>query len=196
MTPPPPAVAAAGRSFRGIPDRLARTLAGATQHRTLQGKIRLLPAIATGAMLVTFAVTVSLALFNARHERLIREGYYPSVQLSQALRADLATMQRRLQDAVVARDTGIILEVDTLRDVALRRIAQSEAENPVADKESLAQVRAGLVGYYTQARRTSARMIAGETGEGLYDAVSTMTQRYNSLCNLLDASIASDQSRI
>ena len=193
---PPSAARRAGQRIRGIPDRLLRALAGATRHRTLQGKIRLLPAIATGAMLVTLAVTLTLALLSARHERLIRDGYYPSVQLSQALRADLATMQRRLQDAVVAKDTTILADPDSVRDVALGLIATAQEENPVADQDALSKMRSGIVGYYTHARRTAVRMIAGETGEGVYEAVSTMTQRYNSLSNLLDASIASDQARI
>ncbi|HWJ22676.1 MAG TPA: methyl-accepting chemotaxis protein [Gemmatimonadaceae bacterium] len=180
----------------GIPDRLLRALAGVTRNRSLPQKIRLLPAIATGALLVTLAVTVSLALFSARHERLIRDGYYPSVQLSQALREDLGTVQRRLQDAVAVKDTSILLEADSVRDVALALIVRAERDNPIAERETLAQLRQGFVGYYLHARRTTVRMIAGETGESVFDAVSTMSQRYNALRNLLDASIARDQARI
>ena len=116
----------------GIPDRLLRALAGVTRNRSLPQKIRLLPAIATGALLVTLSVTVSLALFSARHERLIRDGYYPSVQLSQALREDLGTVQRRLQDAVAVKDTSILLEAYSVRDVALAMIVRAERDNPIA----------------------------------------------------------------
>ncbi|SRR6266481_5794 len=67
-------------------------------------KIWMLPGVAAVALGL---VLLGVAMFGRSTTRAlgrIQQGYYPSVELRQTLQADLATMQRGLQDAVAASD--------------------------------------------------------------------------------------------
>jgi len=53
-------------------------------------KILLLPGLAAVALLLTLVLTVSLGRKNESRLRTIRDGYYPSVQLSRTLQEELS----------------------------------------------------------------------------------------------------------
>ncbi|MFL5582256.1 MAG: methyl-accepting chemotaxis protein [Gemmatimonadaceae bacterium] len=175
--------------------RLVALAEAATRGRSLQGKIQLIPVIAAGAMLLVVALTGALATAGARQGTRIQHGHYPAVALSRALRGDLALIQRRLQDAVIARDTALLAETDSLRAAAVGRVRGADWR-AMDDSASFARLSDRVDRYYGHARGTAARMIAGEVGEGVLAEVTTMTQQYNDLAAALDGQIATDERRI
>ena len=74
-------------------------------------KILLLPGIAAVALLLTLILTVSLGRTNEVRLRTIRDGYYPSVQLSRSLQEDLSKLQSRRAN-VAAHATALNALVD------------------------------------------------------------------------------------
>ena len=192
------------RDSIGVPrpaaDNPLREMAFAALHRStrelsIQRKIRLLPKIAGSAMFAILVMTITLGMLSRRSTTRIRDGYYPSARLSADLRERLAVMQRRLQDGVIAKDVEPFKGAAAQLDSALRELEVART-NPVVDSERIDALRSAVRGYYTLARRTSERMVAGETGDSIFVAVRTMTSQYSAVRRELEANAAADEARI
>src|ERR687889_1059645 len=93
-------------------------------------KVLVLPILAAAALLLVLVLTTGMGRRNESRLRTIRDGYYPSVQLSRDLREALVGVQRGLQDAAQARDAERLHDADSLRTVVLRDLAAAR-RNPV-----------------------------------------------------------------
>jgi len=147
-----------------------------TRELTIQRKIRLLPKVAGLAMFAILVMTISFGMLSRRSTSRIRDGYYPSARLSADLRERLAVMQRRLQDGVIAKDLEPLKDADAQLDSAMREL-ETGRTNSVADPTKIDAVRSAIRSYYRLARRTSERMIVGETGDSIFAAVKSMTSQ-------------------
>src|SRR6476646_7952706 len=99
-------------------------------------KILLLPGLAAVALLLTLVLTVSLGRQNEGRLRTIRDGYYPSVQLSRTLPENLSRLQRTPLDAAAARDKDQLEGADSLRTVIADALREAK-KNPVANVASI-----------------------------------------------------------
>jgi methyl-accepting chemotaxis protein len=158
-------------------------------------KILVLPGVAAVALALLLVLTTSFGLVNERRLRTIRDGYYPSVQASRDMREELAGLQRALQDAVGARDAERLEEADSLRASFGRRVSALRP-NDVADVAQLDSIERGFNDYFTIARATSVRLIAGETGEAIGLAMGRMHEQYVAVRGMLDRSAQHDAARI
>src|SRR5438552_10466515 len=192
------------RDSIGVPrpaaDNPLREMAFAALHRStrelsIQRKIRLLPKIAGSAMFAILVMTITLGMLSRRSTTRIRDGYYPSARLSADLRERLAVMQRRLQDGVIAKDVEPFKGAAAQLDSALRELEVART-NPVVDSDRIDALRSAIRSYYTLARRTSERMVAGEAGDSIFVAVRTMTSQYSAVRRDLEANAAADEARI
>ena len=179
---------------------LQTLLAVATGRRRLERlgvheKVTLLPTLAAAALTLVFLLTVLLGWVNERRLMRIEDGYYPAGRLRAALDAQLATVQRGLQDAVAANDSGALAAVDRLRDRWLATLRSGD-ENPVADPAEHTQLRYAFTDYYALARRTSARLIAREPAEETAAAVGAVREQYNAIRTTLSAGTHADQEAI
>src|SRR5947207_2664282 len=167
----------------------------ATRELSIQRKIRLLPKIAAFAMFAILVMTIGFGMLSRRSTARIRDGYYPSARLSADLRQRLAVMQRRLQDGVMAKQREPFKDAEVQLDSALREL-DAAGNNPVAEPAKIDALRAAIRGYHTVARRTSERMLAGETGDSIVAAARTMTSQYAALRRELETNAAADEARI
>ncbi|HEY7236614.1 MAG TPA: methyl-accepting chemotaxis protein [Gemmatimonadaceae bacterium] len=167
----------------------------ATRDLNMQRKIRLLPKIAGLAMFAILVMTIAFGMLSRHSTARIRDGYYPSARLSAELRERLAVMQRRLQDAVIAKEPEPLKDADAQLDSAMRELDEAR-RNPVADPARIESLRGSIRSYYTLARRTSERMIAGETGDSIFAAMKSMTNQYGAVRRQLEVNAEADQMRI
>ncbi|HWJ24146.1 MAG TPA: methyl-accepting chemotaxis protein [Gemmatimonadaceae bacterium] len=158
-------------------------------------KVLVLPILAAAALLLVLVLTTEMGRRNESRLRAIREGYYPSVQLSRDLREALVGVQRGLQDAAQARDADRFAETDSLRTVVVRDLAAAR-RNPVLDPEAVDSLAKAFDSYYVLARGTTARLIKGEQGEAIYAAMTSMSQQYQAIDGLLQASLRRDTDAI
>src|SRR6185503_12138184 len=172
----------------GTLDRLTRDL-------SIHGKIRLLPKVAGVAMFAIIVLTILFGALSRRNASRIADGYYRSVQLSVTLRERLAVMQRRLQDGVIAKDQEPFRDADAQLDSLMSELSAA-ASNPVADESRLEALRTRIQAYYTLARSTSARMIAGEVGDSVFHALRSMSNQYAVLRRQIEGNAASDEAQI
>ena len=158
-------------------------------------KILLLPGIAAVALLLTLILTVSLGRTNEVRLRTIRDGYYPSVQLSRSLQENLSQLQRQLQDAASARDSDQLAIADSLRQ-SISGALQSAKANPVARVATLDSIARAFDRYYLLARHTTVSMIAGDMGERLQQAQQDMYGQYTAIEAALAAGTKRDVAEI
>jgi methyl-accepting chemotaxis protein len=167
----------------------------ATKELSIQRKIRLLPKIAAAAMCGILVMSITFGMMSRRSTTRIREGYYPSARSSAELRERLAIIQRQLQDGVLASDSIALRRADIQLDSAMRELDVLR-RNPVANASAIEVLHTSIRKYYTLARQTSARMIAGDTGTSVLAAVDSLSSRYAGLQRQLAANAAADERRI
>jgi methyl-accepting chemotaxis protein len=139
-------------------------------------KIVLPAAVAVVATLVATGVTLAISRGAAARLDRVEQRDFPALQLSQELEAGLGGLQRQLQDAVAAEDLGLVDGASTLHAELLAKLAGDRTA--ALDPARVAALKAGLDGYYGLARDTTRRLIFKERGEGLSEALRTMTARY------------------
>lgn len=158
-------------------------------------KILLLPGLAAVALLLTLVLTVSLGRKNESRLRTIRDGYYPSVQLSRTLQEELSQLQRTLFDAASARDKDQLAGADSLRR-AIADALRKAKRNPVANAASLDSINAAFTQYYILARKTTEGMIAGEMGEQIAQSQGQMHDQYTAINSALERGTRRDVASI
>jgi len=181
-------------------DATRTLLAVATGRRPLErlgvhDKVTLLPTLATAALTLVLLLTVLLGWVNERRLSRIEDGYYPSVQLNAALDAQLAIVQRGLQDATAANDSAQLGALDRARDRWLATLAADDG-NPVADSAERARLRYAFTDYYALARRTTLRLITQEPGNDITAAVGAMQEQHQAIRAALGAGAQADQAAI
>ena len=175
--------------------RFADALHRATRDLSIERKIRLLPRVAAAAMAIIVLALIFLLWRSERDSRRISRGYYQSVRTSYSLREGLTTAQRGLQDAVVARDTDFFARPDSAHKAMIKAIAGAR-NNPVIASAALDSLRGAVDRYYVLARGTSARMIGGEMGEGVFTAARQMADEFKGLSSGLNDAIERDEAAI
>jgi signal transduction histidine kinase len=132
--------------------------------------------IAATAALAFFLVLIVGALTLQRVESRLAEieaRYIPLLELGPQLDGDLDALQVSLRDAVAAQDRESLGASDALRKKMLARIDASESSMAAAD---VAKMRGAIETYYRQAYAVSERLIDGEAGEPIIDAMAEMQQ--------------------
>lgn len=153
---------------------------------TFAQKIGLLPAVAAAGFLAVLLASVGLGRGSQRQLARIEAGYAPAIESGREMERLLTALQRRLQDAVAANDTGGIAEAATLA-AELGARADSTRGNAVLAGASLDSLSGELNAYTALAVQTARRMVAGETGDGITRDLTTMTRRYTELRDRLAA---------
>ncbi len=136
-------------------------------------KIVLIPALAGAGVLAIFITVQASSAHTARLIRAVEVGHVPALELSRDLLDVVARLQRGLQDAVNAADPKLLDETDQLSGLFQRHIETANG-NIVLDPAQLEELAGAFTNYYDQARATSARMIAQESGPGVVAAAEMM----------------------
>jgi len=157
---------------------------------TLAQKMFLLPALAAAAILIIFISVQTSAGRTAGLVERIDDGYIPKLDLSRDLVDTLAKIQRGLQDAASANDSGILNETDELRASFVKRL-QDERDNPVIEPSEIAGIESSFQEYYDLARGTTLRLIGQETGDAIFAALGKMRTDYLGVKEILDEFAAS-----
>ena len=170
-------------------------IVGAIDQLHFRQKLRLAPTVAAVALALIFATNLLLGIAVQRQQSRIQHGYYPSVQLSGKLTELLASTQRALQDAAAANDPDRLAVADSLRDVGVATFGAA-AGNAVMEQRELDELRSAYLSYYTLARGTTEKTMAGERGAQALAALREMVVSYNSLGDALAANGARNVAQI
>jgi diguanylate cyclase (GGDEF)-like protein len=171
--------------------RVTRRLRAWYSRRTFGQKLRLFPRLTGTALGTVLLVTVGFGLLAERRLDRLGKQYYPVVESSWKLGQSLSEIQRGFQDAVAAADIDQLDRTDSL--AASFREALERHERGMLHERNRT-VRDLFDVYYVRGRDVSARMIAGEIGEGLSIAQRDLKSKHRLVNAALDADARRDRA--
>jgi signal transduction histidine kinase len=143
------------------------------------------------ALAVIFATSSVLSARVERQLDFIQQRYVPKLELEPRLESRLEHLARAFQDAVAAHDVDALEATREDRDALLASLADAGDAVDPTDAEAL---RGALRDYWTRADDLSRRLIAGETGEALPDAIAAMQASQARTVALIKRTAAIDQA--
>jgi CheY-like chemotaxis protein len=158
---------------------------------SIRGK---LIAIASITALAFALLTLFGALVTSRNERLlteIRERHLPKMEVGPRLEAHFEALRRGVQDAAAAQDVDAL---DATREHKDRLLAEISAARETLTESEVAALRGAIEEYYALASGVARRMIDGETGEGMVDAMTHMQAQHNRAQAALEKATRFDQA--
>ena len=150
-----------------------------------RSKLTALTGVAAVSLGLVLAIGLISGVVNDIVLRRIERGYYPAVVATRDLRASLLAVQRKLQDALNARDPSQLPEADSLRGV-FDAVAATQLGNPVLRGGEVAALDSLMGSYYALARATTQRMLTGTWSDTITTQLETMQSRYRDLRDRLD----------
>lgn len=157
---------------------------------TFRTKLLGLAGIAAVAFLL---IVVASSVGAARVERqlaFIQRRYVPKLQLEPQLEGQLERLERAFQDAVAAHDTDALEATRDLESDFLARLAAAKEATEPSEAEKLRGV---VDAYWARAYDVSRRLMAGETGEGLTEAIAAMQTEQAQAAALVKKATALDR---
>jgi HAMP domain-containing protein len=161
----------------------------------LSFRAKLIAIVGTAAAALVVIIAASAAISNRTERELaaIQEHLLPRLQLGPRLQADFERVKRALQDAVAAHDEDA---VTATRSVEAKLIADLDASVAAITPGQAASLRLVIEDYYASAVDVAHRLISGETGERLVDAMSGMQAKQARATHLLEVETAFDPSEL
>ena len=150
----------------------------------LSFRAKLIAIVGTAAAALGILIAASMVISSRAEQELIKiqERYLPRLQLGPQLQADFDRLKRGLQDAVAARDPEAIAAT---RQTEVAFLEDLDAAVGAVTPGQAAAMRAAMDDYYSAAVDVSRRLVAGETGERLVDAMTAMQGKQARAADLL-----------
>ncbi|MEO8179961.1 MAG: ATP-binding protein [Deltaproteobacteria bacterium] len=161
--------------------------------RTFRAKLLAIVGVAAFAFLILIGVSAVIANQVGEQLGAIQLRFVPRMELGPQLEGQFEQLRRALQDAVGARDGDALEGTRDQYELLVQRLA---AAHGVLDREDAALLRGALAEYYQSAFDISRRMIEGETGEGLVDAMSAMQAKQGRCALLLEKVTTFDRAEL
>jgi CheY-like chemotaxis protein/signal transduction histidine kinase len=150
-----------------------------------------------GAAALAFVILILIGtLSEHRVERqlaAIQERYVPKVELGPQLESQFERLRRSMQDAVATQDMEALAATRQLLSQFLDQLA---AARDAVTPSDAAALRSAVQDYYAAAYDISRRLIAGEKGEGLVDAMAAMQERHTQTAARLQKATALDKGEL
>jgi signal transduction histidine kinase len=138
---------------------------------TFRAKLLGLAGVTAAALAITFVSTHVLAARVETELTFIQQRYVPRLGLDSELDRGVERLERAFQDAVAAHDRDALDGARDERDEVRRKLLDAKAALDPLEVEAATQ---SLDDYWKRARDVSRRLIDGETGEAIVDAIAAM----------------------
>ena len=149
---------------------------------SFRARLIVIAGTAAAALIGLLVAGMVTSRYTAQRMDDIQERYLPKLELGPRLGGQLERLQRAFQDAVAARDADALVAT---RADETRLLDELNAAVPALTVGQVVAVRGALDDYYQSALDVSRRLIAGETGERLVDAMSAMQAKQVRATDLL-----------
>jgi methyl-accepting chemotaxis protein len=163
------------------PAGLSRFLRNLKFHQ----KVGLMPLLAFVGFVLILVMTWIVGNRNQALLNNIKDVYFPALEASRDAEETLAGIQRNLQDATAAADLQMLNETDPMSGKFRLVLEKAARGSSPARQKQIDSIQNDFKGYYQLAKGTTARMIRGETGEGLIKSLDQMRGQYNAILNAL-----------
>lgn len=152
--------------------------------------IIVLMTLAFGSVLV---ISTWLGWREARALEDVEGRMVPKLELGPRLEAQFEHLRQSMQDAVAAQDPAALDESIQQRNAF---IASVSGAGPALTPAEAAQLRHAVTAYHETAYNVSRRLLRGETGEGLVDALAAMQAQQHATEGLITAAARLDRHEL
>ena len=160
---------------------------------TFRAKLIALVGLAALSLLLLVGASAWIARRVDRQLDTIQKRYVPKVDLEPRLEGQFDRLRRAFQDAVAIRDDDALAATQEQRTQFL---AQLDAAHDAVDASDGAALRHSFEDYYATAYDVSRRMISGETGEDLVDAIAAMQTKQATATSAIKKAAALDRNEL
>jgi CheY-like chemotaxis protein/signal transduction histidine kinase/HAMP domain-containing protein len=150
---------------------------------SLRAKLILIVGATAASLAIVIALGVQLSLQQSQRLDDLEQRLVPKLELAPRLEAQFDRLGQDLKDAVAAQDRAALDATDRLLTGMFELIEQ--AGSALGPGEP-AQLREGIADYHRLAMNVSSRLLDGETGEQLVDAMSAMQAKHQSTMALIE----------
>jgi CheY-like chemotaxis protein/signal transduction histidine kinase/HAMP domain-containing protein len=151
-------------------------------HLSFRAKLFAIVGTAAFALAALMVASFAMSTFVAERLTNIQNRYVPKLELGPRLQGNMERLKRSFQDAVAAKDAEGLLNAGAIKDQFL---TQLDASVPALTLGQIAALRATMDDYFVAAADVSRRLIAGETGERVVEAMGAMQAKQARLEDLL-----------
>jgi signal transduction histidine kinase/DNA-binding response OmpR family regulator/HAMP domain-containing protein len=138
---------------------------------SLRSKLFLIVGATAASLAIVIAIGVELAGLQREGLDSLERRVLPKLELEPRLAAQFERLGQHLRDAVAAQDKSALVASNVLVNEMFQLLERAgSALEPVA----AAELRAAITVYHERARDVSGRLIDGETGEALVEAMEAM----------------------
>jgi CheY-like chemotaxis protein/signal transduction histidine kinase len=161
----------------------------------LSFRAKLLTIVGSAALAFFLIIVVSVVSAQRIMAQLttIQNQYLPKVELEPKLEARFEALRRSFQDAVAAHDMDALARAGDLENALLEELDKAR---DIIGAGGAATLRTALEEYYSAAHDVSRRLIAGETGEPIVDAMALMQAKHARAAQLLKQTTSFDRSEL
>jgi CheY-like chemotaxis protein/signal transduction histidine kinase len=155
-----------------------------------------LTAIVAASALAFLVLTLASDFLSRQVERElvnIQERYVPRVELGPRLDAQFERIRRGFQDAVAAHDAEALAST---REIKNNLLSQVVAGHAVVNPAEAAALSSAIEEYFATGFELSRRLIAGETGEPVLEAMGEMQSKQIRAAELLKRSTTFDRGQL
>jgi len=160
---------------------------------TFRAKLNFIVGAAALAFVVLIVTSSIIASRVNQQLTAIQQRYVPKVELEPQLEGQFDRLRRALQDAVAANDGDALDQTREIKNGLLDLLA---AAHDVVDPIEAALLRKAVEDYYADAFDLSRRMISGETGEELVNAMASMQAKQTRAKELVKKATAIDRGEL
>ncbi len=156
---------------------------------------KLLLIVGTTALAFILVITVGLLTARRVNQQIesIEARYVPMLELAPKLEAELEQLRNAFRDAVAAQDLDALEATVELEN---KLLANVDGARDVMRPGDAASLRSSIDNYYDSAFAVSARLIKGETGEALVDAMAQMQSAHARAERELERTTAIDRQQL
>jgi CheY-like chemotaxis protein/signal transduction histidine kinase len=162
-------------------------------HLTFRTKLVLLVGAAAAAFVVLIVVGTLSERRVERQLEVIQARYVPKVELGPQLENSFEHLRHALQDAVATQDPDTLAGTRQALQHFLDQLAAAREAVPAAESAAL---RSAVQDYYASAYDIARRLIAGEKGEALVEAMSAMQAKQAQTTLRLEKATALDKGEL
>lgn len=160
---------------------------------TFRAKLILIVGTTTVAFMMVIVGGLAIGARQARDLSDVESRLIPKLEAGPQLGSRFERLRQAMRDAVAAQDPDALQTTAALEDDLLARI---DAAKGVISATDAARLHASVVDYCNVTRDVSRRLIAGETGEALPEAVRAMQQKQEATLALLDRATRLDRNEL
>jgi CheY-like chemotaxis protein/methyl-accepting chemotaxis protein len=160
---------------------------------SLRKKLIAIVALIVVSLCAMLLVSLGLGLRQAQEIQDVESRMVPKLELGPRLQSEFEHLRRSMQEAVAAQDPAALDDSIRERNAFIGTVSSA---GPALTAADAAELRHAITAYHEAAYGVSRRMLRGEAGESLVDAIAAMQAQQHATEELIQRSAGLDRREL